>query len=120
MNGVTSNARHESKRLDTRSLAEDEASQHERCERRTGDVPTKSHCARRGVATTPEIDIPGHSLVMSQWRPQLMLNGTPDSLHLSYSETIPTIQTIWLRPPPPAPAYRGLRRCRRIHIVTRR
>ena len=55
----------------------------------------QSHCARRGVTIVPEIDTPGHSLVISQWRPQLMLNGTPDSLNLSYPETIPTIQSIW-------------------------
>lgn len=60
---------------------------------RFGDL--QSHCARRGVTIVPEIDTPGHSLVISQWRPQLMLNGTPDSLNLSYPETIPTIQSIW-------------------------
>ncbi|KAG9312512.1 glycoside hydrolase family 20 protein [Chiua virens] len=40
-------------------------------------VDLQSHCARRG------------------WLPELMLNGTPDSLNLSYPETIPTIQSIW-------------------------
>ena len=55
----------------------------------------QSHCARRGVTIVPEIDTPAHSLVISQWRPQLMLNGTPDLLNLSYPETIPTIQSIW-------------------------
>ncbi|KAF8551069.1 glycoside hydrolase family 20 protein [Imleria badia] len=58
-------------------------------------VNLQSHCARRGVTIVPEIDTPGHSLVISQWRPQLMLNATPDSLNLSYPETIPTIQSIW-------------------------
>lgn len=47
------------------------------------------------MTIVPEIDTPGHSLVISQWRPHLMLNGTPDSLNLSYPETIPTIQSIW-------------------------
>ncbi|KAG8215740.1 glycoside hydrolase family 20 protein [Butyriboletus roseoflavus] len=55
----------------------------------------QSHCAQRGLTIVPEIDTPGHSLVISQWRPQLMRNGTPDSLNLSYPETIPTIQSIW-------------------------
>ena len=55
----------------------------------------QSHCAQRGLTIVPEIDTPGHSLAVSQWRPQLMLNGTPDSLNLSYPETIPTIRSIW-------------------------
>ncbi|KAF9240848.1 glycoside hydrolase family 20 protein [Melanogaster broomeanus] len=55
----------------------------------------QTHCAQHGVTIVPEIDTPGHSLVISQWRPQLMLNGTPDSLNLTQPETIPTIQSIW-------------------------
>lgn len=55
----------------------------------------QSHCTRHGVTIVPEIDTPGHSLVISQWRPQLMLNGTPDLLNLSHPETTPTIQSIW-------------------------
>lgn len=55
----------------------------------------QSHCARHGVTIVPEIDTPAHSLVITQWRPQLMLNGTPDLLNLSYPETIPTVQSIW-------------------------
>lgn len=55
----------------------------------------QSHCARHGVTIVPEIDTPGHSLVISQWRPQLMQKGKPDLLNLSYPETIPTVQSIW-------------------------
>ncbi|KAG6372557.1 glycoside hydrolase family 20 protein [Boletus reticuloceps] len=61
----------------------------------TSFADLQTHCAQRGVTIVPEIDTPGHSLVISQWRPQLMLNGTPDSLNLSYPETIPTIHSIW-------------------------
>jgi hexosaminidase len=55
----------------------------------------QTRCAQHGVTVVPEIDTPGHSLVISQWRPQLMLNGTPDSLNLTYPETILTIKSIW-------------------------
>ncbi|KIJ67181.1 glycoside hydrolase family 20 protein, partial [Hydnomerulius pinastri MD-312] len=55
----------------------------------------QARCAQHGVTVVPEIDTPGHSLVISQWMPQLMLNGTPDSLNLTYPSTIPTIQSIW-------------------------
>ncbi|GBE77376.1 glycoside hydrolase [Sparassis crispa] len=52
-------------------------------------------CTNHGVTIIPEIDTPGHSLVITQWKPELMLSGSPDMLNLSYPETIPTIQTIW-------------------------
>ncbi|OCH89748.1 glycoside hydrolase [Obba rivulosa] len=52
-------------------------------------------CTNRGVTIIPEIDNPGHSLVFSQWKPELMLSGSPDSLNLSYPETIPTIKSVW-------------------------
>ncbi|THH26504.1 hypothetical protein EUX98_g7686 [Antrodiella citrinella] len=52
-------------------------------------------CAQHGITLIPEIDTPGHSLVISQWKPELMENGTPDHLNLSYPDTIPTIKSIW-------------------------
>ena len=52
-------------------------------------------CANHGVAVIPEIDTPGHSLVINQWKPELMENGAPDHLNLSYPDTIPTIKSIW-------------------------
>ena len=55
----------------------------------------QTNCARRGVTIIPEIDTPGHSLVINQWKPQLMVNGEPDHLNLSHPETIPTIKSIW-------------------------
>ncbi|KAI0830841.1 glycoside hydrolase [Trametes gibbosa] len=52
-------------------------------------------CARHGVTIIPEIDTPGHSLVINQWKPELMEAGAPDHLNLSYPDTIPTIKSIW-------------------------
>ena len=52
-------------------------------------------CASHGVTVVPEIDTPGHSLAITQWKPELMLSGQPDLLNLSYPETIPTIKSIW-------------------------
>ncbi|KAI9066518.1 glycoside hydrolase family 20 protein [Trametes sanguinea] len=52
-------------------------------------------CAKHGVTIIPEVDTPGHSLVINQWKPELMENGAPDHLNLSYPETIPTIKSIW-------------------------
>ena len=52
-------------------------------------------CANHGVAIIPEIDTPGHSLVINQWKPELMENGAPDHLNLYYPDTIPTIKSIW-------------------------
>ncbi|KAI0789523.1 glycoside hydrolase [Abortiporus biennis] len=52
-------------------------------------------CAHHGVIVVPEIDTPGHSLVINQWKPELMEMGQPDHLNLSYPDTIPTIKSIW-------------------------
>ncbi|TFK88899.1 glycoside hydrolase family 20 protein [Polyporus arcularius HHB13444] len=52
-------------------------------------------CANHGVAVIPEVDTPGHSLVINQWKPELMETGAPDHLNLSYPDTIPTIKSIW-------------------------
>ncbi|CAL1694799.1 unnamed protein product [Somion occarium] len=61
----------------------------------TDFLALQTNCARRGVTIVPEIDTPGHSLVINQWKPQLMENGQPDHLNLSFPETIPTIRSIW-------------------------
>ncbi|KZT58226.1 glycoside hydrolase family 20 protein, partial [Calocera cornea HHB12733] len=55
----------------------------------------QANCAAHGVPIIPEIDTPGHSLAISQWKPELMLAGNPDQLNLSYPDTIPTIQGLW-------------------------
>jgi hexosaminidase len=52
-------------------------------------------CAARGVTIIPEIEAPGHALVISQWKPELGLDGQLDLLNISYPATIPTMETIW-------------------------
>ena len=52
-------------------------------------------CAARGVTIIPEIEAPGHALVISQWKPELGLDGQLDLLNISYPQTIPTTETIW-------------------------
>ncbi|KAJ4467635.1 glycoside hydrolase [Lentinula edodes] len=52
-------------------------------------------CSNHGVTLIPEIDTPAHSLVITKWKPELMISGTPDLLNLSYPETIPTLKSIW-------------------------
>jgi hexosaminidase len=51
-------------------------------------------CARRGVTVIPEIEAPGHALVIVQWKPELGLADL-SMLNISYPETIPTMKTIW-------------------------
>src|ERR1700761_6235596 len=45
-------------------------------------------CAARGVTIIPEIEAPGHALVISQWKPALGLDGELDLLNISYPDTI--------------------------------
>ena len=52
-------------------------------------------CARRGVTIIPEIEAPGHALVITQWKPELALANDLSLLNISYPETIPTMETIW-------------------------
>lgn len=52
-------------------------------------------CAARGVTIVPEIEAPGHALVISQWKPQLALEGQIDLLNISYPDTTPTMETVW-------------------------
>lgn len=52
-------------------------------------------CAARGVTVIPEIEAPGHALVISQWKPELGLEGALDLLNISYPDTIPTMESIW-------------------------
>ncbi|KAI0800476.1 glycoside hydrolase [Fomes fomentarius] len=58
-------------------------------------IKMQQECANHGVTVVPEIDTPGHSLVINQWKPELMENGAPDHLNLTHPETIPTIKSIW-------------------------
>ncbi|GJJ08838.1 hypothetical protein Clacol_003057 [Clathrus columnatus] len=62
-------------------------------------------CALRGVTVyhslqmarqvIPELEAPGHALVINQWKPELALSTDITLLNLSYPDTLPTIKTIW-------------------------
>lgn len=52
-------------------------------------------CASRGVTVVPEIEAPGHALVVVQWKPELGYEGDLSLLNISHPETIPTMQAVW-------------------------
>ncbi|RFU29499.1 hypothetical protein B7463_g6828, partial [Scytalidium lignicola] len=54
----------------------------------------QQECAGRGVTIIPEIEAPGHAMVINDWKPELAL---PDfsMLNISHPDTIPTMQAIW-------------------------
>lgn len=52
-------------------------------------------CAGRGVTIVPELEAPGHSLVITQWKPELGMSSDMSLLNISNPNTIPTMQTIW-------------------------
>lgn len=52
-------------------------------------------CANRGVTIIPELEAPGHALVITQWKPELGLSSDLSLLNISYPETVPTMQLIW-------------------------
>ncbi|KAF9871825.1 glycosyl hydrolase family 20 [Colletotrichum karsti] len=52
-------------------------------------------CAARGVTVLPEIEAPGHALVISQWRPELGLSSDLSLLNISNPDTIPAMKDIW-------------------------
>lgn len=52
-------------------------------------------CTSRGVTIIPEIEAPGHALVINQWKPELALSTDFTLLNISVPETIPTMKTIW-------------------------
>ncbi|KAJ7750949.1 beta-hexosaminidase [Mycena maculata] len=54
----------------------------------------QSSCAARGVTIIPEIEAPGHALVISQWKPELGLADL-SLLNISHPDTIPTMEAIW-------------------------
>ncbi|KAI7499177.1 hypothetical protein KC367_g4700 [Hortaea werneckii] len=62
---------------------------------REGFDEMQHSCAARGVTIIPEIEAPGHALVISQWKPELGLEEQLDLLNISYPDTIPTMKTIW-------------------------
>ncbi|KAH8658277.1 glycoside hydrolase superfamily [Xylariales sp. PMI_506] len=55
----------------------------------------QSMCAARGVTVFPEIEAPGHALVISQWKPELGLTTDISLLNISHPDTIPTMEAIW-------------------------
>ncbi|KKY16231.1 putative glycosyl hydrolase family 20 [Diplodia seriata] len=63
----------------------------------TRDVfETMQHtCASRGVTIIPEIETPGHALVITQWKPELALSTDYSMLNLSHPDTLPTVRAIW-------------------------
>ncbi|MCJ1328569.1 hypothetical protein MMC10_005246 [Thelotrema lepadinum] len=52
-------------------------------------------CAMRGVTFLPEIEAPGHALVITQWKPELALDSDASLLNITVPETIPTMESIW-------------------------
>ncbi|KAB2568928.1 Beta-hexosaminidase [Lasiodiplodia theobromae] len=52
-------------------------------------------CASRGVTIIPEIETPGHALVLTQWKSDLALSSDYSMLNLSHPDTLPTVQSIW-------------------------
>ena len=52
-------------------------------------------CAMRGVTFLPEIEAPGHALVITQWKPSLALDSDTSLLNITVPETIPTMESIW-------------------------
>ncbi|KAI0654202.1 glycoside hydrolase [Cubamyces menziesii] len=52
-------------------------------------------CAARGVTVIPELESPGHALVITQWKPELALSTDPSLINLTVPDAIPTIKSIW-------------------------
>lgn len=57
------------------------------------EIQTK--CAARGVTIIPEIETPGHSLPLVQWRPQIGFAGDFSLLNIAHPDTVPTVKAIW-------------------------
>jgi hexosaminidase len=55
----------------------------------------QQNCASRGVTIIPELEAPGHAMVITQWKPELALSTDFSLLNISHPETIPTMKTIW-------------------------
>ena len=52
-------------------------------------------CAVRGVTILPEIEAPGHALVITQWKPELGMSSDLSLLNITHPDTIPTMKKIW-------------------------
>lgn len=55
----------------------------------------QSKCAARGVTLLPEIEAPGHALVISQWKPEIGMSSDYSLLNISQPDTLPTVKQIW-------------------------
>ncbi|KAI9685468.1 MAG: hypothetical protein M1820_010798, partial [Bogoriella megaspora] len=55
----------------------------------------QSACAARGVTIIPEIEAPGHALVIVQWKPELGYSSDLSLLNITQPDTIPTMELIW-------------------------
>ncbi|KAF2255211.1 glycoside hydrolase family 20 protein [Trematosphaeria pertusa] len=55
----------------------------------------QSACAARGVTVVPEIEAPGHALVLVQWKPELGFEDDLSLLNISNPDTIPTMKSVW-------------------------
>ncbi|KAJ0160612.1 Beta-hexosaminidase [Colletotrichum tanaceti] len=55
----------------------------------------QARCAARGVTVLPEIEAPGHALVITQWKPELGQQSDLSLLNISNPETIPVVKKIW-------------------------
>jgi hexosaminidase len=55
----------------------------------------QSACASRGVTIIPEIEAPGHALVIVQWKPELGREDNLSLLNISHPDTIPTMKLLW-------------------------
>ena len=52
-------------------------------------------CAARGVTIVPELEAPGHSLVITQWKPQIGDRDDLSMLNISHPDALPAVRTIW-------------------------
>ncbi|KAJ7808844.1 putative beta-hexosaminidase [Mycena olivaceomarginata] len=62
----------------------------------------QASCAARGVTIIPELEAPGHALVIAQWKPELALDDLSllnirliDMYFAATPDTIPTMEAIW-------------------------
>ncbi len=52
-------------------------------------------CAARGVTIIPELEAPGHAVVVVQWKPELGYQTDLSLLNISHPDAIPTMQAVW-------------------------
>ena len=55
----------------------------------------QNSCAMRGVTFLPELEAPGHALVITQWKSELALDTDASLLNITVPATIPTMESVW-------------------------